>query len=128
MTLREALSRSIAPEYGHTPTPWTITKAHKPDNAGGWDWAILDPDRKVIAEVFDVVGEDRYGVQRRPSEVNAALIVKAVNNHQALIDALKLATDIAESFIRSELEGTSSFKSAMSRLEPCRELLGRVGV
>lgn len=81
-------------EGRHTELPWAITKAHKPDNVGGWDWAILDPDRKIIAEVYDVVGDSPSGeLVRRPSQANAAFIVKAVNAYDELAACVRWAVE-----------------------------------
>lgn len=57
----------------HTPAPWTVRRASKPDNVGGFDYAIFDDDGKIIAETFQKVD---VGAER-PCEANAKLIAAA---------------------------------------------------
>ena len=106
-------------ETGHTPTPWVLRecKGHgfdQIDGADGFticDVDALNPYKYGIANVGEYAESPR---QRKPRpgecEANAALIVKAVNSHAQLVEALKrieqfarpdhrnmdgLATDIA---------------------------------
>lgn len=59
----------------HTKGPWRFYKAHSADNTGGWDWAIVDSENKVIAESFEHVGRESSTVfDKRPAEANACLI------------------------------------------------------
>lgn len=58
----------------HTPTPWAVTPCHTDINA----YRIWDVHGNYLNEPFM---EER--------EANAAFIVKAVNNHEALVGALE---------------------------------------
>ena len=71
----------------HTPTPWRLGR-------NGTDYCVFFGDEKFVAdcEASDT-DEDR---------ANAAFIVRAVNSHQALVDALKDAERAFE-FIRFAL-------------------------
>jgi hypothetical protein len=62
----------------HTPTPWIL------NNNGGGDIFITDNDDKIIVESMD--GETRRLYE---SEANAQLIIKAVNSHEKIVEALK---------------------------------------
>lgn len=73
----------------HTPTPW----AYRPNEHDDWGW-IRDADGNLAATARDgrVWSEDfdRYREAKTdPYEPNAAFICKAVNNHDALVQALK---------------------------------------
>ena len=64
----------------HTKEPWTASKSVKPDNTGGYDFAITDTDKNIIAEVFEHVD---YGTDtkylRFPVKATARRIVACVN-------------------------------------------------
>lgn len=57
----------------HTPGPLTIRRSPMRDNTGGYDYAIVDADGKIIAEVFEHVGKSIAGYDVRPAHANAAL-------------------------------------------------------
>jgi hypothetical protein len=59
----------------HTPTPWTAL----PDENGNETYIVGDRDQAVADCMMG------YGVA---DDANAAFIVKAVNNHDALVKAL----------------------------------------
>ena len=73
----------------HTPGPLRAIKALKPDNAGGFDWAVVDQDENIVAEAFEHVGKDpktgRFTM--RPARANAFLYAAAPD----LLEALKAA-------------------------------------
>ena len=71
---------------GFTPGPWVPRRAAKPDNTGGYDWAIIAPDKAIIAECFEVVDWAENGVDfdTRPVEANARLIASAPDLLEAL--------------------------------------------
>ena len=61
----------------HTSEPWTVVKAKRPDNTGGYDYAIADSDDNIIAEVFQNVGyadKEKKIYNQRPAKANAHLI------------------------------------------------------
>jgi hypothetical protein len=73
----------------HTPTPWYADE----DSREGMEWNIHivqhdNPNNRVCFMTSD-----------GPSEANAAFIVKAVNNHDKLVEAL----DIARKMIAGEI-------------------------
>ncbi len=72
----------------HTPGPWMPRRAVKPDNTGGYDWAIIAPDKAIVAECFEVVDWAENGVDfdTRPVEANARLIASAPDLLEALQD------------------------------------------
>src|SRR4051812_18441778 len=73
----------------HTPTPW----AYRPLKHDDWGWirdadgslAATARDGRVMSERFD----EFRAAKKDPYAANAELIVKAVNNHDALVAALK---------------------------------------
>ena len=67
----------------HTPTPWTYDQAE----SNGSFWIITDKETWVprIAQVPNYDG--------MPNVANAAFIVKAVNNHDKLVEALRMCVD-----------------------------------
>ncbi len=71
---------------GFTPGPWVPRRAVKPDNTGGYDWAIIAPDKAIVAECFEVVDWAENGVDfdTRPVEANARLIAAAPDLLEAL--------------------------------------------
>lgn len=60
----------------HTSTPW---HAHKPDESNGW-WYV-DGEDSAIGDVCTLYHDN--------AESNAAFIVKAVNCHEELLEALR---------------------------------------
>lgn len=47
------------------------------------------------------------------------------NNEMSLLRAAELALEIAESWIKDQLEGTTHFKSEMRRLQPIKRAIDR---
>lgn len=74
---------------GFTPGPWEVKRAAKPDNTGGYDWAVIAPGKAIIAEFFEHVDWRDPGVTYdiRPAEAHARLFLAAPD----LLDALELA-------------------------------------
>ena len=69
----------------HTPTPWECDWGTiPPDGPGTYCDVYTDGGDTIIARVNDCIER---------GHANAAFIVKAVNNHEALVKALKLARD-----------------------------------
>src|ERR1700712_2725754 len=76
------------PMAEHTPTPWVYRSHHHDD----WGW-IRDADGNLAATARDGrVWSDQFDTYRSagtdPYEPNATFIIKAVNNHQPLVDML----------------------------------------
>ncbi len=64
---------------GHTPGLFVIVRSPKPDNTGGFDYAIMDENDRIVAEVFEHVGEGapELGYEKRPAYENARLFADA---------------------------------------------------
>jgi hypothetical protein len=75
----------------HTPTPWS----YRPLKHDDWGWirdadgslAATARDGRVMSERFD----EFRAAKKDPYAANAAFIVNAVNNHDALVKALETA-------------------------------------
>lgn len=68
-----------------TPGPWSTRRAVTPDNVGGYDVAIVDAQRKIIAEAYEITDTGDEG--KRPVQANARLIAAAPELYEALIQA-----------------------------------------
>lgn len=68
----------------HTPGPWHVMRAAKPDNVGGYDCAVVTPDRLILAEAFERPSRD----VTFPAEANARLIAAAPELLEVCKDAL----------------------------------------
>jgi hypothetical protein len=103
----------------HTQTPWLSD----PDWREGYSWNIhivdaANPDMRICFMTSD-----------GPAEANAAFIVKAVNNHDALVKALEPFARIADHFDDYELDPGQPQKHSvlanvgLSDLRRAREVL-----
>lgn len=108
----------------HTPTPWK----YRPHEHDDWGW-IRGP--KVGNFVGPIVAISRSSAQETsdsfdkhraagtdPYEANAAFIIKAVNNHDALVKALEEITAMDPKGIRADDLGRAA--------RTAREAVGRV--
>jgi hypothetical protein len=69
----------------HTPTPWSLKRGQ----FGSSVFVIYGPDEFPIAQtVSNSSPEGMARARRGEHQANAALIVRAVNNHAALVEAL----------------------------------------
>lgn len=79
----------------HTPAPWR----YRPDEFDDWGW-IKGPENTpwntslvaIARPGFALTEEQLYACRTRhedPAEANAAFIIRAVNAHEALVEALK---------------------------------------
>lgn len=78
----------------HTPGPWRYRAAQKGLGDERLDTGIfaeIDGANRIIAECFGRVGQSIY----LNSEVNASHIVRAVNNQERLVEALRGLLDMA---------------------------------
>ena len=96
----------------HTPTPW----AADPDWREGYSWNIhivdaANPDMRICFMTSD-----------GPAQANAELIVKAVNNHATLIEALKDLVFAVEAEVNEK--GGGGF--ILARLSDARNVLAAV--
>ncbi len=84
----------------HTPTPWRVEE--------GTDliWGACDPDDLTSRGMGYSIVEGKpphwkpYKPSRDEREANAAFIVKAVNNHEALVQALQALVDQVNDYER----------------------------
>ncbi len=89
----------------HTPTPWTIngpSPGLDRDIDDGGDYAILSAEKHIIAETFRLISR---GIAA-DSEANAQFIVRAVNNHDALLEALEGLADKVSDYSLERASGT----------------------
>lgn len=57
----------------HTPALWHILKAARPDNVGGYDYAILDQDGNILAEAYEITAQN----VKQPARTNALVMAAA---------------------------------------------------
>lgn len=97
-------------EEQHSPLTWEVSAVENcgdygvgPDVSSGFtSYAIVDKEGCTIVDtlnsgvaiVHEEVDEDGLSAWDEQGRVNAAFIVRAVNNHEALIDALREAKDL----------------------------------
>ena len=103
----------------HTPTPWGLNPDDRPGMA--WNVEIVEGDNPDMRIAFMANG--------RHSEANAAFIVKAVNNHDALVKALQGAMVVLESMPRPTTGLVSNELQAAfdKRVKAVRDALASVG-
>ncbi len=77
------------PTAGHTPTPWQIST----ETERGFAATIIDREYETIANVcrHRLHAGSRLNAHLCEASANAALVVRAVNNHDPLIDELAKA-------------------------------------
>lgn len=107
---------------GFTPGPWVPRRAVKPDNTGGYDWAIIAPDKAIVAECFEVVDWAENGVDfdTRPVEANARLIAAAPD----LLEALHGLNGILGT-AESNASGTPQWEFVSSKINAAREAIAK---
>lgn len=83
----------------HTPTPWSISYGYDPQLLGTPAHYIAGPDPKSIG--IKLATPWREGAWDNDDEArdNAALIVKAVNAYQPMLEALEEASDILAAYV-----------------------------
>lgn len=101
-------------KQAHTPGPWEVRNGCN----------VIAPNEHVpltnvaiIAVTGGLSGRDT--IER--DTANARLIAAA----PALLEAAKFGLSVAESWMRSELEGTDQFDAAMARLDPIRAAIAK---
>lgn len=105
------------------PLPWTLTQ-------NSWQYTtIYDAERNHVCrldlEDWSVTEDNQDELEKVQTQI-AERIVRAVNNHDALVEALKFATEILESysFSRGIDPRTATPESAIGR---CRGVLASLG-
>lgn len=100
-------------EQKHTPGPLTYSRAKKPDNVGGWDWAIADANGNVVAECFDIVGEDQNGYTKIDAEGLARLFAGAPSTAAERDRLREVNADLLKA-----LEGAEEWLEGWASAEP----------
>ena len=103
--------------------PWAV----RPHCHDDWGW-IRDADGDIAAQAKNSkIGSDKFDEYRRdgmdPYEERANFIVKAVNNHDALVDALRDLVFAVEAEVNEK--GGGGF--ILARLDDARRALELVG-
>lgn len=80
----------------HTPLPWRWQTVHY--NAG-WTSQVL----KSPANDRPILGISSSACSWKPSDADREFILRAVNNHEALLAALKMAADCIEGLVPIEV-------------------------
>lgn len=111
---------------GFTPGPWVPRRAVKPDNTGGYDWAIIAPDKAIVAECFEVVDWAENGVDfdTRPVEANARLIAAAPD----LLEALRITAEELDYFVgfaRAQCEFEGDADAGLSAVQSARAAIAK---
>jgi hypothetical protein len=102
----------------HTPGNWQLEAVNSSDKTNGIVYYRIHTDKnKGVA--FAGIYKDS-GVSKEEAEANAKLIVTAVNNHHALVDALKLLIDDAVS------TGTNTVEIGKDYLQQAKKLLQQI--
>lgn len=106
------------PTKGHTLLPWRVYgRASKTSNFGNWRARICVDPGHSITTIGYCLGGDKD--DREVAEANAALIVRAVNAHQALVDALnRVLKGIANEYSQSVVE--TNWPDAIAALKLAR--------
>ena len=87
----------------HTPTPWEAVGFH-----------VMHSGRRLIAEVWAPAMPDTPGFDER-RKANAEYIVRAVNNHEALLAALEeLTLHIHDGYLYAEMLDASFITTAIA--------------
>jgi hypothetical protein len=123
----------------HTPGPWSYRQWAQSDEhiaearsvgleptpmmGNGGERYVTGPDCR-ICEVVPVIQPKRgrgYGHEDAERDANARLIAAAPE----LLEAAKLACQIAESWIHDQLDGTSSLAGALEHLKPVHAAIAK---
>lgn len=110
----------------HTPAPWAYHKASSPDNTGGYDYAIVDADGKLIAETFEHVGyRDARSFENRPAKDNAVLIASS----PLMLETLKKVMEDYKGLITvcRHYSLHATYKDAMETMEYIENVIKAAG-
>ena len=84
----------------HTPTPWRLRTTGNMGNLieaySGKHQGDFDNGFRTVVSYQECCASDKYLEQEANCAANGAFIVKAVNNHEALVDTLKFLLDVIE--------------------------------
>lgn len=95
----------------HTPGPWETRRSRTPDNTGGYDYAIVDKDKQIIAEAFEHTDKESCDFVKAPVEANARLIAAAP-------DLLSACKEALSAFYQNDIEDAkSALKMAIAKAE-----------
>lgn len=98
-----------------TPTPWF--QDHREDTGGMYNTEIFDAKGVTIATLTWYPVKEKNGDISTAREANAALIVRAVNTHAELIEALKECADDLEAEIEARYQDIKDNPAITKRYE-----------
>lgn len=108
MSDKQSEGRKLEQTQAHTPTPWTYGT-----HGAGF---IVGSDDEFIAQTWD-----KYELDFKNAEANAAHIVKCVNNHDELVKALEAARPLIEDGCFADdpttLKARELIRAALAKLE-----------
>jgi hypothetical protein len=92
----------------------------QPDNVGGYDWAIIAPEKAIIAECFEVVDWREKGVSFdvRPVEANARLMSAAPDLLSLAIRAETMLPMLAD--VPAAVRLMNDLRAAIAKAQPDR--------
>ena len=99
----------------YTKGEWKVAKAPKPDNVGGFDYAIHTKEGYILAEVFEVVAEN----VKLPNKANALLISPAPAMYEALKDMLGILSEF-------RVEGLAQGSEYVNRIKIAQQILTKL--
>jgi hypothetical protein len=103
----------------HTPLPWFYQSdvIYSKTPSDGYETTAV----AYVGDELRHVGGLQYG---KPRDANAALIVRAVNSHDAMVKALETAVDRLEMVAERRMPNSNAFIPAVdAALEQCRAAL-----
>lgn len=107
----------------HTPTPWYVVRMR------GWDGPVIGRRSQYEADLVSgdvplakMIDKASHWENSFPVEANAAFIVKAVNNHERLVEALHGLIIGATCEVNEK--GAGGFM--LARLSDAKKVLGEV--
>lgn len=111
----------------HTPTPWRLRTEGNLGSAieapSGKRYSELDDGYRIVCSYQECCASDLHAVLEANRRANGEFIVKAVNNHEALVEALKDLVFAVEAEVNEK--GGGGF--ILARLSDARRVLADVG-
>lgn len=109
----------------HTPTPWRLCTTGNLGSAieapSGKKYSNLDDGYRIVASYQECTASELFLEQEANRRANGAFIVKAVNNHEALAEAL---ADLIEAVRRDSDEGGKGISGyTAARMSDARAVL-----
>lgn len=99
-------TRKPETEAVHTPTPWRVEVEEYEENSGQ---ISIEPINRLLHDP-DWADPEDWGRDL----TNARFIVRAVNSHQALVDALRMCETVLSAMGHGDLAGAISVRAALA--------------